>query len=162
MAATAARGSPGETHWERKQVPFVTTKTYRERATALARFRLIPDQPCANRWAVDHVAGHSLQHTPRGWAWKFDPRVFARPRVPAADVLTRARCPLAIVRGEHSRTVSHELAEYMADLAGPGTPLVELQGAHHHVLLDEPLALVEVVEEILASWGGLSGGGGAR
>ncbi len=140
---------PGETRWRSGGNPFVRPRTYPNLEAAIARFKLVPDQPCENRWVVRHVARHSTRRGSDGWAWKFDPRIFTSPRVPPDSVLVGARCPMAFVRGEHSVIMSRDIADHMARLTG-GAPLVEIPGAHHHVLLDQPLPLVAALDGMLA------------
>jgi pimeloyl-ACP methyl ester carboxylesterase len=48
-------------------------KVYPDLATALGRFRLLPEQPCENVWLVDHIARGSLKPVEGGWTWWFDP-----------------------------------------------------------------------------------------
>ena len=47
-------------------------KSYPDRQTAEARFRLFPPQPCDNDYIVAYIAKQSLMRVERGWAWKFD------------------------------------------------------------------------------------------
>lgn len=139
---------PRETRWRSGSNPFVRPRAYPDLEAAMARFKLVPDQPCENRWIVRHVAEHSARQTPEGWAWKFDPRIFTSPRVPPDTLLVGARCPVAIIRGERSVILTRDVADHMSRLAG-GAPLVEIPGAHHHVLLDQPLPLVDALERLL-------------
>ena len=133
---------------------FRNPKTYPDLATARQHFHLIPPQPCANRFIVDHVARHSLRETSEGeWTWKFDPRVFVRfSLVPMSDYLAGARCRVAVFRAEFSPLVPLETAEYMYDLLDRNAPIVEIPQAHHHLILDQPLAFVAALRAILADW----------
>jgi pimeloyl-ACP methyl ester carboxylesterase len=40
----------------------------------------------------------------------------------------------------------------MASLAPPGSPLVEVPDADHHVMIDQPLAFVAALRGLLAGW----------
>ena len=143
---------PGETWWVRGGNPFINMRSYPDRETALARFRLVPHQPCDNAWLVRHVALHSVREGDDGWTWKFDPEIFRTNRVPHGDLLEASRCRVAILHGEHSRIVSAERAAYIAGLPPGETPLTRIDGAHHHVLLDRPLALVDALVAQLDAW----------
>jgi pimeloyl-ACP methyl ester carboxylesterase len=50
-------------------------------------------------------------------------------------------------------------SELMADLrTAPSpipsdTPLIEVPEAHHHIMIDQPLALVSAIRALLAAWG---------
>ncbi|MEZ5174805.1 MAG: alpha/beta hydrolase [Acidimicrobiia bacterium] len=119
---------------------------------ALEHFRLIPAQPCENRFIVDHIARHSLHETPAGWTWKFDPKLFRGNVVPLRDQLSTAACRIALFTGAYSTIVPHDVAEYMYDLMGRVSPVIEIPEAHHHLMLDQPLAFVAALRTLLADW----------
>lgn len=132
---------------------FRNPKTYPTLEEALDHFHLIPPQPCENRYIVDWVARHSLKQTDAGWTWKFDPAVFQRtsPK-PMSDYLADARCRVAILRAEFSDLVTPEIGEYMYELLDRNAPVIEVPQCHHHLLLDQPLALVAALRALLADW----------
>src|SRR5690606_11737723 len=82
-------------------------RTYASLAAAVERFRLVPPQPCANDWYVEHVAEHSRREAPQGWQWRFDPHVFAR-RAGGRSLarfdgeLSELQCPVGLVIGADS------------------------------------------------------------
>jgi pimeloyl-ACP methyl ester carboxylesterase len=142
---------------------FRTPKTYADLETALEHFHLVPPQPCENDWILDQVARDSLRPVDGGWTWRFDPRVFvARTgRWRASDFgpeLARAACRVAVVNGALSDIVDTDTRAYMAELlagspaAAAGVPFVQVPEAHHHLLLDQPLAVVTAIRAILAAW----------
>jgi pimeloyl-ACP methyl ester carboxylesterase len=128
---------------------------YPTREAAVARFRLIPAQPVRHPALFHHIAVHSVREVEDGWTWKFDPGVFRRPRLPMGERLAGARCPTALIYGEHSEVVTPEVAAYTAEMMPPGSPVIALAGAYHHLLLDEPLAFVAALSRVLAAWGHL-------
>ncbi|MEX0902733.1 MAG: alpha/beta hydrolase [Pseudohongiellaceae bacterium] len=132
---------------------FGELKTYPDVETALSRFRLIPAQPCENRYIVDYVARHSLRSVTGGYSWKFDPHVFVLvQREDMEEHLSRVRCRIALMRGEHSVVVPPETGEYMHQLLHRNAPLVEIPDAHHHLTLDQPLAFIAALRALLADW----------
>jgi len=132
---------------------FKNPRTYATRAEALTHFRLIPPQPCENPFIIDHIAGGSLREVDGGWTWKFDPRVFIKfSKEKTSDYLASARCRVALFRGEHSVVVPPETGEYMYELTGRSAPLVEIPEAHHHLMLDQPLAFIAALRALLADW----------
>jgi pimeloyl-ACP methyl ester carboxylesterase len=132
---------------------FRNPKTYPDFEMAVAKFRLVPPQPCENDWIVEHVARHSLHETAEGWTWKFDPVVFRRQRSEQiSEHLSSVRCRVALFRGELSELVTPDVADYMVELLHRNAPLVEIPQAHHHLLLDQPLAFVAALRAILADW----------
>lgn len=129
-------------------------RDYPDLATAMGRFRLVPFQECRNQWYVDHIAHHGLVSDDRGWHWRFDPEIFAHGHgahqlVRFEGDLDTSGCPWAVVMGERS---------YLADDARrvfethPDAPLRLVPDAAHHVMLDQPLALLETLQDLLATW----------
>jgi pimeloyl-ACP methyl ester carboxylesterase len=131
---------------------FRNPKLYPDLETALDHFRLVPDQPHTNPFIIDHIARHSLRQVPGGFTWKFDPEVFRRvaPRA-IQDVLREVRCRVALFRAEFG-LLTPDIGEYMYELLDRNAPVVEIPGAHHHLMLDQPLALVTGLRTILADW----------
>jgi pimeloyl-ACP methyl ester carboxylesterase len=128
-------------------------KVYPDLPTAMSRFRLIPAQPCEHAFILEHIARHSLRQTEGGWTWKFDPRVFLRASTrPVRDYLADVRCRVALMRGEFSAIVPPETGEYMYELLNRNAPLVEIPQAHHHLILDLPLAFIAALRALLADW----------
>jgi len=132
---------------------FRTPKTYPDLQTAMSHFRLIPEQPCEHGFILEHIARHSLVETENGWTWKFDPKVFLRAssRRPR-DYLARVRCRVALIRGQFSAIVPPETSQYMVELLNRNAPLVEIPQAHHHLMLDQPLAFIAAVRALLTDW----------
>jgi pimeloyl-ACP methyl ester carboxylesterase len=132
---------------------FRNPKVYPSLEEAIAHFHLVPPQPCENRYILEHVARHSLRRTEQGWTWKFDPRVFLRVTLtPMSEFLARTRCRVAVLRGELSQLVPPEIGAYMYELLRRNAPIVEIPQAHHHLLLDQPLAFVAALRALLADW----------
>jgi pimeloyl-ACP methyl ester carboxylesterase len=132
---------------------FRNPKTYPDLATAIQHFHLMPPQPASNEFILHHVARHSLHKVPSGWTWKFDPRVFVRDSVkPMSDYLADARCRVAVFRAEFSDLVPPETGEYMYELLDRNAPIVEIPQAHHHLILDQPLAFIAALRALLADW----------
>ncbi len=125
---------------------------YRTLELALERFRLVPTQPCENDFIVDYIARHSLHETEAGWTWKFDPRLFRQALVSMHDQLAAVTCRVALLRGELSVVVPEDVGEYMYELMGRVAPVVSIPEAHHHVMLDQPLAFVAALRTLLADW----------
>lgn len=142
---------------------FRAPKVYPDVDTAVSHFHLVPPQPCENGWYVAHVARGSVRDVPGGVGWKFDPGVFTSRTGPNeasefGPLLARAACRVAIVNGAGSDIVDADVRAYMAELLADspagraGVPFVEIPEARHHVLLDQPLALVTALRAVTASW----------
>jgi pimeloyl-ACP methyl ester carboxylesterase len=136
------------------------TKRYPTLAAALARFRFAPEQPCENLYIADHIARTSLKHVPAAdghgdaWTWRFDPLVAPVGPGNPARALTEAACPVAIGWGSESALVTPAVVQYTCELAGPAAPRLEIPAARHHVMVDQPLALVSALRALLQTWPG--------
>jgi pimeloyl-ACP methyl ester carboxylesterase len=128
---------------------FGPLRVYPSREAAVARFHPIPDQPVLP-YVTAHVARTSVRQVDGGWSWKFDPAVFARHQLPAA-LLTRLDCRVALFRAEHG-ILSPEVSEIMYDRLGRLAPVIEIPAAGHHVMLDQPIALVTGIRTLLSDW----------
>ncbi|XBQ17566.1 MAG: alpha/beta fold hydrolase [Oceanicaulis sp.] len=129
-------------------------KIYPDLATALSRFRLLPEQPCDNLWLVDHVARGSLKAAEGGWTWWFDPGIWAKlsyerrdPEKAAKDL----RRPLAFVRGAQSSLMGAETWDYMKSVF-TASPFVTVPQTRHHLVLDDPLATVAALDALIEGW----------
>lgn len=147
--------SPESDAAQRGYTFFKPLKVYATKEAALARFKLIPEQPCDNPFIVEHIAQRSLHEVPGGWSWKFDPTIFIRVAQEMdrmSDHLAHAKCRIALLRGELSIVVPRETSEYMYELLDRTAPLVEIPQAHHHLILDQPLAFIAATRALLADW----------
>ncbi|MGH6871437.1 MAG: alpha/beta fold hydrolase [Rhizomicrobium sp.] len=128
-------------------------KVYPTMAAALARFRLMPPQTCDNLYIVDWVGRRSLKGVEGGFTWKFDPAIWQRFSIGDTAARLRAtKCRIAIFRGENSILMPPEIGDYMFNLLGRAAPVVTIPEAQHHVMLDQPLALVAALRALLADW----------
>ena len=130
-------------------------KVYPDLPAALARFRLSPSQPCAELYILDHIARASLREVEGGWSWRFDPRLWDRMERGDRDQeaeLAGVRCPIAFVWGEQSKLMGEDVVAYTRAHAPPGSPFFAIPQAEHHVLLDQPIALVSALRGLLSAW----------
>jgi pimeloyl-ACP methyl ester carboxylesterase len=132
-------------------VAFGPLRKYPRIEDALARFRTVPDQPTTLPYVKDHVARESLRPVDGGWTWKFDPRIFERRGVPHGAILRRIRGRVSLFRAEFG-LVSADIGAYMYEQLGRVAPVVEVPLAWHHIMLDQPIALVTGLRAMLADW----------
>lgn len=117
---------------------------------ATARFRLLPAQECANRFLVEHVSREGMRRHDDHWVRSFDPDL--RMKIAHGDYqpnLEAMACPIAFIRGDRSAVVTDEIDRYIGQ-ALPEAPRIDLPDAAHHVMLDQPLALVAALRGLLA------------
>lgn len=133
----------------RQERAFGPLRVYPTREAAIARFRPIPDQPTLP-YVRQHVAETSIRSVPGGWSWKFDPAVFGRSQGTPA-LLRQLDCRVALFHAEHG-IVPPRTTELMYDSLGQLAPVIEIPAAGHHVMLDQPIALVTGIRTLLADW----------
>jgi pimeloyl-ACP methyl ester carboxylesterase len=128
-------------------------RVYPTLTAALARFRLAPEQKCENDYLIDYVARRSLKEVEGGWTWKFDPAIWQRfESGDTAAALRAISCRVGILRGDRSILMPPEIGAYMFELLGKAVPVVGIPQARHHVMLDQPLAVVTALRALLADW----------
>jgi pimeloyl-ACP methyl ester carboxylesterase len=127
---------------------FAELRVYPSREAILARFRPVPDQPVIG-YIAGHVAAASIRQVDGGWTWKWDPAVFDHAMPPAP--LARVDCRVALFRAEHG-ILSTELSDVMYDRLGRVAPVIEIPASAHHIMLDQPIALVAAIRTLLSDW----------
>jgi pimeloyl-ACP methyl ester carboxylesterase len=134
----------------RRRMAFGPARTYPDRESALAHFRLVPEQPGNLPFVHAHIAEHSIRQADEGWRWKFDRRMFAGMGLTPGQLGTAA-CRVAMFRAQYG-LVPADMGEMIVDRMGRVAPLVEIPGAGHHMMVDQPLALVTGLRAMLADW----------
>lgn len=151
----------------RERRAFGPLRVYPSREAAMARFRPVPAQP-----TLPYISAHVAETSVRpaegvagrtrpaegvaggvadgGWSWKFDPRIFAREPFGAA-LLTRLDCRVALFRAEHG-IMSVQMSQVMYDRLGRVAPVIEIPAAGHHIMLDQPVALIAALRTLLSDW----------
>jgi len=140
---------------EKKRRPRMGNKRYYPTfSEALTRFRLMPTQSCDNEFLVEHIARHSLTRDSKGWCWKWDGAAMENQRFgePFDEYLASAKCRRAFIFGEKSALIDDEARLFIKGLIGEDSPMVGIPEAHHHLMLDQPMAFIEAVRGILSSW----------
>jgi len=128
-------------------------REYPDLQSALARFRLLPTQPDALPCLVRHVAEHSLRRTNSGVRWKFDTKLppgGAR-ETDGGQMLSKVTCQVDYLCGESSVVVSAERAQRIVDTLPRCNGPVVVPSGHHHLMFDQPIALISTLRALLAS-----------
>ncbi len=133
------------------------TLVYETFEAALQRFRLQPEQPCANQFIVDYIGEHSLREVEGGWTWKFDPHMYRDFPIGKdwPEIYKNIPLPVACMFGglshDWENITRRELVDYMQSLR-PQSPHFDLLHARHHVLLDQPIAFATSVKQQIQNW----------
>ena len=141
--------SPEAREWVAKEhVP--GNKTYPDRESILARFRTLPADSATLPYIHQHIAEGSIREVEGGWTWKFDPRIFLRARMEPED-LAEATCDIALIRGERGMATT-DITDVVAERLGRNVPVTVIRDAGHHIMLDQPIALIAVLQTLLGQW----------
>jgi pimeloyl-ACP methyl ester carboxylesterase len=146
---------------ERWRGPAHRTKPNRVYATleeALTRFRFMPPQVPGNLYIADFIARRSLKPAPmpdgsEGWTWKFDPFLWSKlDRSAMAAVDPKQAPPMAQIFGDRSAIMRRREFGQQSDYVPAGVPSVAIPDSEHHIMVDQPLALVAALRMLLAVW----------
>lgn len=120
------------------------------RAALRARYVPVPEQETPHPELLEHAALHSMCERADGWHWKFDPALPAVINsVSGEEVLRSITTPTTYVYGERSRLISPAHARAIASRL-PGSPAPHcIPAAHHHMMFDQPEALVATLRSLL-------------
>lgn len=138
--------------------PAFKAREYPDVPSALARFRLMPPQSCDNLFIADYIARHSLREitTEDGtaYSWSFDPDLWAKMTIgwEGWESIPLAKCPIAFISGQESASITAETVAAQREHAPEGTPFISIAEAQHHVMIDQPLALVSALRALLTVW----------
>lgn len=128
------------------------------------RFRLAPPQPHRNHFLLDYIADRSVTASEDGssWEWAFDPekmtKIAAEEQFPLAlNHLSVQRVKALTVRtafivGSSSAVCTPDVVDWVRHELGADLPILELYDAAHHVMFDQPLALVASIQAMLSEW----------
>ncbi|WP_423458412.1 alpha/beta fold hydrolase [Ottowia sp. VDI28] len=157
LAGLIVIDSPPREPVNRGTSPFVQVnpvpKIYPDRESALARFKVLPQQEVSCAFYLRYIAEHSIKQEAGGWRWKFDPAALAhpRPRDFVPDLLSML-CPVSLMWGELSARLDDSVRRFCYETFTGVLPMVEIPNARHHIMLDEPLALVTALRTQLSNW----------
>lgn len=134
--------------------PPYRARHYASLEDAIARFRLSPDQPGGEPFVLDAIARAGVKQLADGrWTWCFDPDFFTKLHYENGwEQLKQARCPLAFIRGELSEIVSPADEALQRAQLRQDSIFVTIEGAHHHIMIDQPLRLVDAMRHIASNW----------
>lgn len=126
-------------------------RVHETREQALRRFRTLPDDEASLTFVGHHLAASSIKRVDGGWTWKFDLQIMSRPRMTLSD-FAPVTCAAAVIRGERGLG-SAEDAQQLSLRLGPDVSVTTILDAGHHIMLDQPIALIAALQSLLGQWG---------
>lgn len=134
-----------------KALPVVT---YPDLATATARFRLMPNEGNMDPAVLTRIAEHSFERMGDGrYTLKFDREsFFGSDGLDVPSAISRIEIPTLLIRAEMSHIMTAE-ASANAVVSNACVRLAMIPGAHHHVPLECPEALAQIISEFASSLG---------
>jgi pimeloyl-ACP methyl ester carboxylesterase len=137
-------------HTSRAAQAAATVRPYAMQADAVERFKLIPDNVGVPPYILRHIAAESFRPVDGGWVRKSDPKIFAH-YDDEPTLFGGVRCRVALIRPEHG-VLSPDMVRAARQRIGPDSMVVEIPHGGHHVLLDQPQALVATIRSVLTGW----------
>lgn len=136
-------------------------KVYPTLEQALSRFRFMPPQVPGNLYIADFIARRSLKPAPmpdgsgEGWTWRFDPGLWTKLDRTGMVAMENASVsvPMAHIYGDRSEIIRrHGPVSRRPDPIPPSVPRIVIPDSEHHIMVDQPLALVAAMRSLLAVW----------
>jgi pimeloyl-ACP methyl ester carboxylesterase len=138
-----------------------TNRVYPTLEQALTRFRFMPPQVPGNLFIADYIARRSLRPAPmpdgsgEGWTWRFDPGLWNkldRGGMIAFDP-SAVTTPVVHVYGDRSEIIRrHGPGSWRKAQIPDSVPKIVIPDSEHHIMVDQPLALVAAMRALLAIW----------
>ena len=124
---------------------------YKDEASAIESFRLIPPQPCRNDFLLNHIAINSYKQTEEGWLLKSDGKMMKTYQSKdLTETLMAIQCPIYIVYGLMSQIFTQEILDYTVYVGNiPPDRVIGVPGTMHHLFVDDPLSVIEELKKLL-------------
>jgi pimeloyl-ACP methyl ester carboxylesterase len=142
--------SPEARAWLRTNSALPPQKVRPDRETIVARFRTLPEDVAGLEYVRKHIAEQSVREVEGGWSWSFDPQIFLSSRMEPED-LASAACEVALVRGERGMATT-DITSSVAEILGGHVPVTLVPDAGHHIMLDQPIALIALLQTLIGQW----------
>ncbi len=136
-------------------------RVYPDLPSALKRFRFMPPQAPGCLYVADYIARRSLKEVRQedgsvGFTWRFDPAMWNKLDRTAMNRMQESgpiqvKVPLAHIYGEKSQ-VKQRRASGQPSPFPKGMIEIAIPDSNHHIMVDQPLALVAALRALLAAW----------
>ncbi len=124
-------------------------KVFDSFAEAVSRFRVLPRESVFSKERLHYIASFAFKERVDGkWTSKLDRRTLFRDPVDGRELLSKITCPALIVKAENSPVLNQEKLERICS-GVPNGRWAEVKDCYHHIMLDNPEGLIEVVQRFL-------------
>jgi len=136
-------------------------KVYPTLEAALARFRFMPPQKPGHLFITDYIARKALKRAPmadgsgEGWTWCFDPGIWGKLDRDSMQTVVGAtpKIPMAHIYGANSDIIFRRgPGRNGLDVLPPEATRIVIPESAHHIMVDQPLALVSAMRALLTVW----------
>jgi len=118
---------------------------------AVRSFKVLPRETLAKKEVLEHIARQTYRRLEDGsWTHKLDRRTLIREPLQVWDQLPQIECPVLIVKVTRSPVLNLEAARRMVAILPKGS-LDEIGDSFHHVMLDNPVALIASLKRFTAT-----------
>ena len=155
----AEKEGKADPRWRPPQRRTRPNRVYATLEEALTRFRFMPPQVPGNLFVADFIARRSLKRAPapdgsgEGWTWKFDPFMWGKLDRGPMQTLDRPKAPpIAQIFGDRSGIMQRRAAGQRSDFLPDDIPSSAIPDSEHHIMVDQPLALVAALRALLSVW----------
>jgi pimeloyl-ACP methyl ester carboxylesterase len=148
--------------WQRLSQRSGRNRIYPTLEAALTRFRFMPPQVPGNLFIADFIARRSLKRVPlegegggEGWTWRFDPGVWAKLDRSGMGSLRVGpdTARLIHIYGDRSEIIRrHSFQGKEGSRIPADVRTVVIPDSEHHIMVDQPLALVAALRSLLVTW----------
>jgi len=132
-------------------------RVYATLTDALVRFRLMPPQSMTNDFIVDYIARRLLEPVTgdgdaHGWRWRYDPDYWGKFNYDVPLPKEFGRSIIVPVAHIHGQSSYFRQEPDRPDVLPKNAIEFDIPSAHHHVMIDQPIALVTAIRAVLAAW----------
>jgi pimeloyl-ACP methyl ester carboxylesterase len=146
-------GTPQQDAEMAAQFPGSERKFFDDLQPALDRFKLLPVQPPVAEEVIAPIRDHVLVQVGDQWSWKSDPQALGRFLMAnVSELAANVTAPIGFVYGSESAIVSGGALPLIPEFMPSLVELVEVPGAHHHVILDHPAESIELIDRMASGF----------
>lgn len=143
--------SPEARAWMDSHASLPEMKVYPDREAIVSRFKTLPADTANLPYINRYIAEQSVKQVDGGgWTWKFDPSIFLSTRM-EPEALAAAQCDVALIRGERGMATG-DITDTIRERLGADVPVVLIPDTGHHIMLDQPIAMIAVLQTLLSQW----------